>query len=52
LVEFEADNLKEAKEAMWANYHPQDLDGVEINELNYDLDIDYDLVEEVSSEEI
>ena len=52
LVEFEADTLEEAKEAMWANYYPQDLDDVQISELKSELDIDYDLVEEVSSEEV
>lgn len=52
LVEFEARDLDEAKALMWEALHPQDLDGVEISELKSDLDIDYDFVEEVSSEEV
>jgi hypothetical protein len=47
LVEFEAGTLEEAKEELWKVIHPQDLDGVEINELKSEMDIDYDLVEEV-----
>lgn len=52
LVEFEARDMDEAVALMQEALHPQDLDDVEISELKSDLDIDFDLIEEVSSEEV
>ena len=50
-VKFDARDMDEAKALMWEAIHPQDLDGVEINELKSDLDIDYDFVEQIGGDD-
>lgn len=52
LVEFEARDLDEAKALIREAMDPSDLEDAVVSELKADLDIDYDFVEEVSSEEV